>query len=79
MPPGGRVSRLEEWRRAPTRVSGSALVKALDRAADLAGLGVRRADCSVVPANRLASLARYGLASKAPSLAELAEPRRCWR
>ncbi|WP_035952069.1 Tn3 family transposase [Parafrankia sp. EUN1f] len=76
VPPGGRVSRLEEWRRAPTRVSGSALVKALDRAADLAGLGVRRVDCSVVPANRLASLARYGLASKAPSLAELAEPRR---
>ncbi|SQD97365.1 hypothetical protein FMEAI12_4020094 [Parafrankia sp. Ea1.12] len=30
----------------------------------------------MVPANRLASLARYGLASKAPSLAELAEPRR---
>ena len=60
----------------PTRVSGPGLVKALDRAAELAGLGVRRVDCSAVPANRMALLARYGLASKAPTLEGLAEPRR---
>ena len=33
-------------------------------------------DCSGVPPNRLAALARYELASKAPILAALAEPRR---
>jgi len=55
---------------------GSGLVRALDRAADLEGLRVRAADCSSVPANRVAALARYGLASKAPTLQALAEPRR---
>jgi TnpA family transposase len=73
---GSRFSEMESWRRAPTRVSGPGLVKALDRAADLEGLGVRSADCSTVPANRIAALARYGLDSKAPTLQELAEPRR---
>src|ERR1035437_2689839 len=52
------------------------MVRALDRAADLAGLRVREADCSAVPANRIAAMARYGLGSKAPILAALAEPRR---
>jgi hypothetical protein len=76
VPPGTRFSEMESWRRSPTRVSGPGLVKALDRAADLAGLGVRAADCSVVPPNRVAALARYGLVSKASTLAALAEPRR---
>ena len=76
VPPGARFSEMESWRRAPTRVSGPGLVQALDRAADLAGLGVRAADCSAVPPNRVAALARYGLVSKAPTLAALAEPRR---
>src|SRR5664280_2943814 len=71
-----RFSEMESWRRPPTRVSGPGLVRALDRAADLAGLGVRAVDCSGVPPNRVAALARFGLASKAPILAALAEPRR---
>jgi len=76
VPEGFRFSEMESWRRAPTRVSGPGLVKALDRAADLEGLGVRAADCSMVPANRITALARHGLASKATALQELAEPRR---
>src|SRR5664280_2801474 len=76
-PDGSRFSELERrWRRAPTRVSGPGLVKALDRAADLAGLRVREVDCSAVPANRMTALARYGLASTATALLGLAEPRR---
>jgi hypothetical protein len=76
VPPGARFSELEQWRRTPTRVSGPGLVRALDRAGDLAGLGARAVDCSAVPPNRMASLARHGLASKAAALAGLAEPRR---
>lgn len=76
VPAGVRFSEMESWRRPPTRVSGPGLVKALDRAADLSGLGVRAVDCSGVPPNRVAALARYGLASKAPILSGLAEPRR---
>jgi hypothetical protein len=41
---GARLSEMESWRRAPTRVSGPGLVKARDRAADLEGLRVRVAD-----------------------------------
>src|ERR1035437_8206282 len=76
VPDGARLSEMESWRRAPTRVSGPGLVKALDRAADLEGLRVRVADCSAVPANRFAALARCGLASKDPTLQALTEPRR---
>src|SRR5664280_1126778 len=76
VPAGVRFSEMESWRRPPTRVSGPGLVRALDRAADLAGLRVRAVDCSGVPPNRVAALARFGLASKAPILAALAEPRR---
>ena len=68
VPDGSRFSELEQWRRAPTRVSGRGLVKALDRSADLAGLRVREVDCSAVPANRMTALARYGLASSATAL-----------
>jgi len=52
------------------------LVAAFGRVSQLSGLGVRRVDCSAVPANRMAALARYGLSSKAPTWAALAEPRR---
>jgi len=33
-------------------------VRALDRAAELSGLRVREVDCSAVPANRIAAMAR---------------------
>lgn len=76
VPEGARFSELESWRQAPTRVSGPGMVRALDRAAELSGLRVREVDCSAVPANRIAAMARYGLSSKAPILGALAEPRR---
>lgn len=75
VPPGARFSEVEQWRRAPTRVSGPGLVRALDRAGDLAGLGVRAVDCSAVPPNRMAALARHGLVSKAAALAGLGPAR----
>lgn len=76
VPAGSRFSGLESWRRSPTRVSGTALVRALDRALELEALRVREADCSAVPPNKVKALARYGLASKAATLEALAEPRR---
>ena len=76
VPAGSRFSELEQWRRSPTRISGPGIVKALDRASELAGLRAREVDCSAVPANRMAALARHGLASSATTLHGLAEPRR---
>ncbi|MCM3923279.1 hypothetical protein ND748_16625 [Frankia sp. AiPs1] len=37
VPPGARVTPVELWRRSPTRVSGPGMVRAWDRAAELAG------------------------------------------
>ena len=76
VPAGARFSEMESWRQSPTRVSGPALVGALDRAVELEALRVREADCSAVPPNKVSALARYGLASKAATLETLAEPRR---
>ncbi|MEU2639598.1 Tn3 family transposase, partial [Micromonospora fulviviridis] len=75
-PEGQRLSALELLRRAPTRTSGVAMSRALDRASTALAIGARAAQVQAIPANRLAALARYGLAAKAPQLAELAEPRK---
>jgi hypothetical protein len=44
------------------------MVLALDRVAEIAGLGMREADIASVPTRRVIELARYGIAAKAPKL-----------
>lgn len=75
VPADRRVSELERLRTSPVKASGRVLVRELDRVAEIAGLGAGRVDLAPVPAARLAALARYGLASKAPTLRDL-EPAR---
>ncbi|MGX6606583.1 Tn3 family transposase [Micromonosporaceae bacterium Da 78-11] len=65
---GARVSDLERLRRGPTVVSGKAMVGALDRIGEVAGLGLGGTDLTAVPARRVVELARYGMAGKAPAL-----------
>src|SRR5262249_6340227 len=74
--PGTRFSALERLRTAPTRVSGPEMVRALQRAAEVAAVGAGAVDTSGVPASRLEALARYGVSAKAPALRELTESRR---
>jgi TnpA family transposase len=76
VPDGQRASELERLRAAPRRTSGKAMTMALDRVSEVLALGARAASVEAVPANRLAALARYGLAAKAPALRDLAEPRK---
>ena len=52
------------------------MVKALQRAGQLAALGAGRVEVGDIPANRLQVLARTGLGGKASSLARLGEPKR---
>jgi hypothetical protein len=52
------------------------MIKALQRAEQLAGLGAGRVEVGDIPANRLQVLARTGLGSKASALARLGEPKR---
>ncbi len=60
VPEGHRNSQLDKLRRPPTRVSGPAMADALQRAAEILGLGFAKVDTEVVPPRRLAELSRYG-------------------
>lgn len=73
---GSRFSVLERLRRSPRRSSGPEMVKALQRAEQVAALGVGRVEVDDVPVNRLKVLARIGLGSEAPALARLSEPKK---
>jgi hypothetical protein len=68
VPDGARVSDLERLRRGPTATSGKALVGALDRIGEVAGLGLGGTDLTAVPSRWVVELARYGMAGKAPAL-----------
>jgi len=74
--PPGRVSRLERLRRAPSRVSAKGLVDALDRVAELRGLGAGVVDVAGVPPGRLHALARYAMGATPHTLSRLAPDRR---
>ncbi|MGW1412194.1 DUF4158 domain-containing protein [Streptomyces sp. NPDC002403] len=76
VPEGKRVSELERLRTGPLRVSGTAMAAALERAKEVRGLGAHLVPTSVVPAARMAGLARYGMGSKAPTLRDLEETRK---
>ncbi|MGH3899774.1 MAG: hypothetical protein ACRDTA_16320 [Pseudonocardiaceae bacterium] len=73
---GQRYSRLDTLRRPPTNVSGPAMIGALERAAEILGLGCGQVDASVVPPRRLAELSRYGMEGKATLLRRHADSRR---
>jgi hypothetical protein len=77
---GARASPLERLRTPPARLSGPALVRALERVEAVrrigAGADALGGALAAVPPARLRALARYGLMAKAPQLRRLAEPRR---
>lgn len=76
VPEGYRHSQLDMLRRSPTRVSGPGMVAALDRAAEILGLGVAEVATTVVPPRRLAELSRYGMQGKASLLRRHSDARR---
>jgi len=76
VPEGRRVSELERLRRPPTRTTGTSMAKALERVDEIAAFRLGRVRIDKVPPNRLASLARTGLGSKAPNLERTPEPKR---
>lgn len=76
VPPGARVSELDRLRHGPVRVSGPQMTRALERAAEIAALGMSELDVSAVPPRRLAELSRYGIDGKASLLRRHGDPRR---
>nr|WP_228925428.1 DUF4158 domain-containing protein [Streptomyces sp. DH7] len=76
VPPGERVSELDRLRRGPVRVSGPQMKWALQRAEEIAGLGMGELDVSAIPPRRLAELSRYGVDGKASLLRRHGDSRR---
>ncbi|MEU0186281.1 Tn3 family transposase [Streptomyces sp. NPDC006207] len=74
--PGERVSELDRLRRGPVRVSGPQMKWALQRAEEIAGLGMGDLDVSAIPPRRLAELSRYGVDGKASLLRRHGDSRR---
>ncbi|GAB7101975.1 hypothetical protein JCM4814A_02890 [Streptomyces phaeofaciens JCM 4814] len=75
-PDGTRFSELERLRRPPTRTTGTAFARALERVEEIVAFGLGRVRLNKIPPNRLAVLARYGLGSKAAGLERASEPKR---
>jgi TnpA family transposase len=71
-----RSSPLDRLRRAPTRVSGPALVAACQRLAEIRAIGVSDLALDHLPPNRLRDLARYGAAARAQAIARMVPERR---
>lgn len=75
-PEGKRYSYLKQLRQPPTRTMGTAMRNALQRVDEIAAYRLGRVKLNKVPPNRLASLARYGLGTKAAKLEWTSEPKR---
>ena len=71
-----RSSPLDQLRRAPVRVSGPALVEALQRLEAMRALGVADLPLDHIPPGRLRALARHGAAARAQTIARMAPERR---
>lgn len=62
VPAGARHADLERLRKGITTVSGKGMVAALDRVAEVAGLGLGAVALDGVPQRRIVELARWGMA-----------------
>ncbi len=71
VPRGSRISHLERLRQAPVRVSGPALVDALDRFEEIRNLGVGDLNLARVPPSRIKTLARYAAVASAYNIARM--------
>jgi hypothetical protein len=76
VPEGGPASGLERLRLSPISVSGTALVRALERLQDDRDLEIRLPGTVRVAPTRLVSLARFAGAAKVISIIRLAPARR---
>ncbi len=76
VPEGEHSTPLDRLRRAPTRISGPALVAALHRLEEIRALGVSDLPLEHLPLNRLRALARYGAAARAQAIARMTPARR---
>lgn len=75
VPEGSRQTPIDRLRHGPTRVSGPALVAALQRLREIQHLGVGNLDLHSIPPSRLKALARFAAAAWAPNIARMSPDR----
>lgn len=76
VPEDSHQSNLDRLRQAPTRVSGPALIKAIERVKEIKAIGVGNIDLSAIPQNRLKALARYAACASAQTISRMTENRK---
>ena len=76
VPEGERQTPLDRLRRAPTRVSGPALVQALHRVEAIRLFELEQVDLSFIPKGRVKALARYAATALVYNLRQLSPERR---
>jgi TnpA family transposase len=77
VPEGARYSELETWRKGPQKPTGRGLERALNRTAEIGGVGIGRLDLEAhVPRRRITDLARHGMTARAQALRRHGAPRR---
>ncbi|MCL4525320.1 MAG: Tn3 family transposase [Gammaproteobacteria bacterium] len=76
VPSGQRNSPLDRLRKGPVTVSATSLVHALQRLQSVRALGIRLPATALIPATRVAALARFASAAKASAILRLPNPRR---
>ena len=76
VPDGARSSHLDRLRRAPSRISGPALVTALHRLDEIREIGIGNLSFDHIPPNRLRALARYGAAASDQAIVQMTPERR---
>ena len=76
VPEGERYTPLDRLRRGPSRISGPALVGALQRLQEIQALGVGGLDLQNIPPGRLKALARFAAATWTPNIGRMPDERR---
>ena len=76
IPDNYRQSPLDRLRKAPTRISGPALVDSLNRLEEIRSLDVGKLDLSGIPLGRIVALARYAASARAQTISHMPNDRR---